>query len=198
MLHSAGAFRDLPDTASVFDGSQISTDLRTSILLTLRCTKKLLKKLGLPETTGVASTTALGDWYATILIVRPKHLLLCVSENSRLAVILPSAPLATLEPRFRQAVRDVLNGLKVPEAAVTRELEEMETLLVGPTQNRSVLGTMNEYVKMIEYKEYDGLEVTDTESALVLNLSLSRTLFSPLNWRYPEDVTRDLLESRWS
>ena len=165
-------------------------------MVTLRCTKKLLSKLGTPATRNPAAapqtaTTALGDWYATLLYTRPKHLVLCVSERSRLAVVLPAAPLSTLVPRFVPALHEVLQALGVSEAAIGREEREMAPSHLGPTQSRSILGTMNEYVKMLEYKEY---EAADAGSPLQISLSLSRILWSPLGWRYPEEVTRELLE----
>jgi len=173
-------------------------------LVTLRCTKKLLNNLGpaatlkpavAPQPSTAATTettTALGDWYATLVYARPKHLVLCVSERSRLAVVLHAAPLSTLVPRFVPALDEVLQALGVSEAAIGREEREMAPIHLGPTQSRSILGTMNEYVKMLEYKEYDE---ADAGSPLQISLSLSRILWSPLGWRYPEEVTRELLEA---
>jgi hypothetical protein len=149
------------------------------------------------ETTSEPSTTALGDWYATRIVARPRHLLLCVSENSRLALVFPAAPLTTLIPRFQEAVRELLQALNMPEAAVAREAREMETITIGPTRNRSVPGTMNEYAKMIYYEEYEETVGTDPNAPLRLSLSLSRIIWSAIAYRRPDDVTRELLEARY-
>jgi len=162
-------------------------------MVTLRCTKKLRDKLPASAPNAPSnqpSTTALGDWYITILHTRPKHLLLCVSERSRLAVLFPAAPLATFVPRFRQALAQVLRASVIPEASIATELDEMMSFQFGPTQNRSLVGTMVEYVKTLEYLDED----SELESALDKSLSLNRMIWRPLEYKTPEEVTRALLE----
>jgi len=56
-------------------------------MFTIRCTKKLLRRVDDTETP-TASTTVLGDWYAKVLYSRPHQLVLCVSERSLLPVVL--------------------------------------------------------------------------------------------------------------
>jgi hypothetical protein len=71
----------------------------------LRATKKLLDRLGPPSPVdGAASTTLLGDWYATW---RPQVALL-VSEVTLLPVLMPLAPAATLLARFGPQLAVVL------------------------------------------------------------------------------------------
>ena len=169
-------------------------------MVTLRCTKKLLSKLGTPATRDPAvapqpsteATTALGDWYATLVHARPKHLVLCVSERSRLAVVLHAAPLNTLVPRFMPALHEVLQALGVSEAAIGREERQMVPIHLGPTRSRSILGTMNEYVKMLEVLEDD----PEAQSLLAKSMFLNRIICSPLQWRHPDEVTRELLETQ--
>ena len=103
-------------------------------MTTMRCTKKLLDKLGvsakgLPP--APAPTNTLGDWYATYLPARPKHLILAVNEKSRLVVLLPSAPLKTLAPRFLEAVRARLVALALAPEVIEAELAAMEPLAFG-------------------------------------------------------------------
>jgi hypothetical protein len=68
-------------------------------MLVLRCTRKLLERLPAFPAPAV-STTVLGDWYATILMVRPAHLVLLVNERSRLPVVLLARELSTLLERI--------------------------------------------------------------------------------------------------
>ncbi|MGH3826906.1 MAG: DUF6933 domain-containing protein, partial [Pseudonocardiaceae bacterium] len=64
-------------------------------MLIVRATKKLLDRLDPPgPDAGPASTTLLGDWYATALFWRPQVALL-VSEVTLLPVLMPLAPAAT-------------------------------------------------------------------------------------------------------
>ena len=77
-------------------------------MLVVRCTAKLLSRLKVRSTAPSGpSTTALGDWYATILPVRPAHLVLLVNEASRLPVVLPARELSTLGGRIPDATADV-------------------------------------------------------------------------------------------
>ena len=161
-------------------------------MVTLRCTKKLRDKLPASESVATAlapSTTLLGDWYITILHTRPKHLLLCVSEHSRLAVLFPAAPLSSFVPRFRQALGEALEALGISNDAIAEEQEEMATFQFGPTQSRSHVGTLIEYVKTLEFVDSD----RELESALSRSQLLNQMLWRPLEYKTPEEVTRRLL-----
>jgi hypothetical protein len=165
-------------------------------LVTLRCTKKLLGRLKIPEPRDAPpaeSTTAallLGDWYATLVFARPKRLVLFVSERSRLAVVMEAAPLTSLTARFVPALGEVLQAIGVPAAAIAREEVQMSSFSFGPTQNRSVVGTMTEYVKMLEVLDDD----PEAQTLLDKSLFLNRIICSPLQWRHPDEVTRELLQ----
>ena len=81
-------------------------------MLTVRCTAKLLRRLKVaPPASGEASSTRLGDWYATILSVRPAHLILLVNEPTRLAAVLPAREISTLATRIPEAIIKVLREL---------------------------------------------------------------------------------------
>ena len=165
-------------------------------MVTVRCTQKLARKLGLTKLMPTpAPTTALGDWYATILHTRPKHLVLLVSDTSRLAVLLPASPLSTLVPRFRTVLREVLQEMGVSAEAITREEKEMEALGFGPTQNRSVLGTMNEYVYQYQVS-CDVAEDGGLYSLALISHRLNEIICSPLQWRRPREVAQELLDSK--
>jgi hypothetical protein len=114
-------------------------------MMTLRCTKKLLSRVPrAPVASLQPPTTALGDWYADLLIVKPRWLVLCVNEKSLLSVLIPARPLSSVVSRFRDAVDPRLRALGVSDAARTAELREMDELAIGPTESRSVVGSLIE------------------------------------------------------
>ena len=81
-------------------------------MLTIRCTTKLLDRLKTrPDPPAPPSTTRLGDWYATILLLRPAHMVLLVNEPTRLAALLPARDLPTLARRIPDAICEVLQDL---------------------------------------------------------------------------------------
>ena len=119
-------------------------------MFNLRCTRKLLDRLPVaPAADDTASTTALGDWYATILPVRPAHLVLLVNEPSRLPVVLPARELATLFDRIPHAIAETLRDLEVPAQVTEQELEAMRVLQCTPTKNRSVQGSPGQVARCL-------------------------------------------------
>ena len=60
-------------------------------VVVLRCTQTLLKRLHQTPVDAPASSTVLGDWYANILWVYRKPLVLAVSARTLLPVLLPRA-----------------------------------------------------------------------------------------------------------
>jgi hypothetical protein len=57
-------------------------------VIALRCTAKLLARIGPPQEPQTPTTTRLGDWYATPLSLGHRRLILAISERSRLPVLL--------------------------------------------------------------------------------------------------------------
>jgi hypothetical protein len=144
-------------------------------MLTVRCTAKLLKRLpGEPAADPAPSTTRLGEWYATILVEWPAQLVLLVNELTRLAVILPARPLATLALRIPDAVARVIFELGVSPGAISEERRAMEPIVFAKTASRSVLGTMNEIV----FERACIREMEPGMSDLAMSMKLARMLMT--------------------
>ena len=70
----------------------------------------------------------LGDWYAEILFVRRRQVLLCISEHARLPVVIPASEFKTAGVRLIAAMADVpcqgrerwVRGRNVRERALCR------------------------------------------------------------------------------
>jgi len=175
-------------------------------MVTLRCTQKLLKRIppaarqaesgdALPADD--ADKPALGDWFATVLVMRPTHLVLCCSEHSRLAVIMPAREPKLLVPRFQHAVERLLVNLGVAHDAVAKELQLMHRVEIGDTRGvataRSVLGTMNDFSYAIKLNVLELGWRTDEEGLLALGIHLSATPCGPLKMESPYGVALPLL-----
>ena len=155
----------------------------------LRCTAKLLKRLGIgnpgdpppPE-------NVLGDWYANIFFTRVGHFVLLLSERSRLPVLLSARDLPSLPTRFIQTLTDLLSDLDVPKHQIDREVAAMQPLYFGKTANRSVLGTLNDDVFLaMEWLASGDLSVYD------VTRRLARAPCLPLESKFPDKETRKLL-----
>jgi hypothetical protein len=159
-------------------------------MVTVRCTQKLLRRLPLTEDPP-ASTTVLGDWYANVLFSRPQQLVLCVSERTLLPIVLPAKELQTLVPRLSLAVGEVLLRLGVSPTLVETEQHEMRSFAFGRTQNRRVLGSLNDFMFMLPHYVRGSPESTLLEHSL----HLARTPCTPIGRRSPDRVVPELFKT---
>jgi hypothetical protein len=156
-------------------------------MLVLRATRKLLGRMKCsPAADPPASTTALGGWYANLIIARPAHLVLCVSERTLLPVLVPAKDIERLVPRLQTAVAEMLETLGVSSDVVAREVAEMEAVSIAKTANRSILGCMTDFGQMFE------CIANERRPLLDVALWLARSPMSPLGMKSPDDVTRAL------
>lgn len=106
---------------------------------TLRCTQRLLARLKVPTIANdVEPSTLLGDWYASLVHIGRRQLVLAVSERTFLPVVLPAAPIATLSYRLRTGVCEVLGALDIPPKQIDAEMVEMTPISVARTSSRQV------------------------------------------------------------
>lgn len=159
----------------------------------LRCTAKLRRRLRLGELPDPGSgNAALGDWYAHLLTVDRQPLVLAVSERSLLAVVLPARDLPNLPRHFLRAVRERLQRIGVDEAAIELELACLSPLAFGVTRNRSVLGSINDFVFQLKARAAHPLGRDWTHQSF--EDELGEIPCSPLEYRYPVEAARQLLE----
>jgi hypothetical protein len=117
---------------------------------------------------------------------------MCTSEISLLCVLIPVKQLSDLEASFVRRVRDHLFRLGVPEKAVEAEVAQMNPIIIGKTQSRSVLGSMRDFAIGAKAQfEYRGQNVSETE------MILAETPCGPLKYEFPKDVAIERL-SYWS
>ena len=158
-------------------------------MVVLRLTRKLLSRVGPPNAVATPSTTVLGDWFAHLVFVGHKRYALLVSEHSRLPVVMPGRDLKHLTRNFPGALAQVLHALGLHPAVVEREVEATREGVIAVTNNRSLLGTLNDFSLALRYRLWDEPDADLVEVALWL----SRTPVGPLGYDAPDQVTRRLL-----
>jgi hypothetical protein len=165
-------------------------------MVTIRCTKPLLAKLGGPTLppgdVDPPSTTRLGDWYAAPLNVGRHRLILCTSARSLLCAAVEAKDLPQFPGRLIRAVGWLLHDLGVSDDLVARELTEMQVVRFAPTESRSVLGSMNDFRVAVDAYFRSG---TRTVYLSELNRWLAHTPCGPLQYQLPEDVGPALVRS---
>jgi len=150
----------------------------------VHATKKLLDRLSEPTATADAqSTTALGDWYATVLFWK-LQVALFVNESTLLPVLVPLAPAATVLHRFPGTVTTVLEAHAVSRTFIEHEAAEMAEHRLAKTRNRSVLGVMNEFAYLGRHYRLSN----DVHNLVALSLRLAQTPCGPL---YGRNVSPD-------
>ena len=164
-------------------------------MITLCCTQKLLRRLRIakPEAEGVPPTNALGNWYANLIQVGRVQMVMATSERSLLTVLMPAANLRkSLVPNLCQAVDLLLRELGVDPLRVAAEVEAMREVRIGRTVSRSVLGSMNDLSRLLEWDVRDGRPPMEIMLRLA-EVPMTGVVLKDGSHGFPEDATRMLL-----
>lgn len=154
----------------------------------LRCTKKLLGRIEgqtAAEREPPKSTSRMGDWTANLLIARRQQVVLAVNNVTLLPVLLPLAPAKTFLPRFKEAVGEMLMALGIDRRKALAEMAAMHECILTGTNDRRVLGTMNDFGRMLDF-------YLDGRSLAEVSLHLAEAPCSPLAMGRPRDAAREL------
>ena len=157
-------------------------------MLVLRCTHKLLDRIGPPVADPPESTTVLGDWYAKPFSAGRKPFVLMISGTSRIAVVVPGRGSANTVGTFLGGLADLLARLAIPAQAIEREIAASREVVLAETDSRSLLGTLNDFATI------SGMRLAEKPDTALVDLAvwLSRTPVAPLGYRYPADAAREL------
>jgi hypothetical protein len=157
-------------------------------VLVIRGTKKLRDRVkGPPAADEQESSTALGDWFANALFWRPQVALL-VSRRTLLPVFMELAPAATLLERAPAAIESVLHRHGVDETFLAAERKAMSEARIAPTNDRRVVGVMNEFAFHGEWLFKEGQH--DLEA---LSLRMSSLIIGKLDEGSPDRALAALM-----
>jgi hypothetical protein len=158
-------------------------------MVAIRCTQKLLARIGAPSPVTEPATTVLGDWYARPVAIGHQRLILLISEYSRLPVLMRAQDVKHLAGNFPDHLALVLFCLGIDAAAVNREVEATRGALIAKTESRSLLGTLNDFTHMLQWQLPDDPGLALLQAAL----KLSHTPVRPLGRLvFPDKAAREL------
>ena len=161
-------------------------------LYSLRCTKKLLTRIGLePGRETPAPTTLLGDWYANVLFAKPQHVVLCISERTLLPVVVPARQPGGLPQRLEAQLGPLLQVLGVRSEAIARELDQMREHRFASTASKSALGSLNDFMYHLSWH----LKANPERSLAEHALQLSEIPCKPLEYAMPREATAALFHA---
>lgn len=150
-------------------------------MVVIRGTRKFLDRAGRPSAAPhPASSTTLGDWFATVLFWRPQ-LALFVNAATLLPAFMPLAPATTVLERFPGALAVVLRAHGVAEGIIEHEVAEAADTCLAKTNSRSVLGVMNEFVRLADWRRE---ELNGPDDLTWLSLELAQVPCGPLYDRH--------------
>jgi len=119
---------------------------------------------------------------------------LCVSHKTRQPIVLSAAPYSEIVMRLRSNLLTTLQALEIPSNQIRVELPETESVVYAKTNDRSILGTINDYRGALEL--HHKLErIRDYRDIQWMSLWLSETPMRTLGWKYPREATREALAS---
>jgi hypothetical protein len=123
-------------------------------LFILRCTRRLYERIepwAAPEREPpTASTTRLGDWAATIVVVRREHLVLAVSLVTLLPVVIPVAPATTVLARLPAALGHALRALGIGRHRIATEVAAMAGCTVTGLGDRQVQSSLADLAGLLD------------------------------------------------
>ena len=162
-------------------------------MFAIRCTKKLLVRGAFPRVAEAeGTTTALGDWYANILVARPQHLVLCVSERTLLPVVVAAKDLEGLPSRLAQGVEDMLTRIGVPQNLVQAELQAMSQHHFAKTASRKVLGSLNDFMFHLQ----DGCASDSSMPLAERAMQLANMPSGAIEFAFPVEQALSLFQAR--
>ena len=154
-------------------------------MLLVRCTAKLLERLpAQPDPGGIRSTSLLGDWYATLIRARQGHFVLAMARETLLPVVVAGRDMRTFPDRLVDQVSAMLESCGVPAEAVEREREAMRDVVYTRTDDRSNVGVLTEFQRLLSF------DLSELSELSLLDLSL-RLASTPIVARntFPVDAT---------
>jgi hypothetical protein len=163
-------------------------------MLTIRCTTKLLKRMPAADAPGAPTPdTRLGDWYATVLQMRPQHLVLLVNDRTRLPVVLAVRAFLAPGPNIAEAIAHVLEDLGIEPGVVRDERRAMAVVSFARPSSRNISETMNALALRLEELRERSPNLAD--HALSLKLCEFPVAIPGNGVRPPVEVARQALAS---
>ena len=159
-------------------------------MLILRCTQKLRKKnLGPLSEEEDSLVPVLRSWHANLVYLARSPVVVCVNDQTLLSVLVPGRNFPNITTAIRGRIGERLRRMGLPPEMISNEVDAMRVVRVEPSNSRSVLASMNDFV--FGMKLYVG-ERFNFERADALEDRLSHTPMGALKYQYPVEAAYSL------
>ncbi len=164
----------------------------------IRCTQKLLKEIKIKPTTNVEPIRSImGSWHANLLRIERRKCVLITNDFTLYTLFIPclrKPDFQNFHLVFGQHLFKNLLNEGFAQSQIEAVLSEHQQLLYDKTNNRSVLGSMNDQKIQLEWRIHlnGGLEETSTSD---LNRELNRNILSAIDMNYPIEMLKNKLKT---
>ena len=123
----------------------------------IRCTGKLQKEMGLKKTElkeDEANFSYLGSWHANLILIDRKKCVLFCNDKTLFSFIVPGisrTDIKKLEQIFKEWLQCVLADEELPRSVIEAIISEYSEINYAKTNNKSVLGSMNDLAYHYKY-----------------------------------------------
>lgn len=124
------------------------------------------------------------------------ELVIFVNERTLLSVAIPVQLADRLFTEFPERVHNLLRTIGVSIDVALRECTELETVVLARTENRSVVGSLNEialHYQLIAQRDSGRRKL----SLSAVDRQPSRYLHGPLNYVHPADIAAEILTKQY-
>lgn len=171
----------------------------------LHCTQKLLQDIGLSpqefKEPSSSSNCILGNWYANSLLVSKRKAILFTNEKTLFSFFVPGLTKTSslkIQPSFLAGLSYNLLDEGIEKFIVEKLLFEYRELGIAKTEDRHILGSMNDIAKMFKY--YIAYEVGGWEHCDLWAIAhkVNQAPMKFLQYRCASDSIHKLLDSvKW-
>lgn len=167
-------------------------------MLQLKLTQKVQKELGIkpkdmPE--AIQSNTSLGDWFVNIFMLERRKVLIFVNEKTLLSFVaygVKKENIKKLHVVFLKGLEQLLSLEEVEDKKINDVLDEYQDFDFTKTDNKKVLGSMNDLVNMYDHMIYvqGGIQSSDLTDVIK---RINRTPQRNIGWSYSIEVVKEIL-----
>ena len=152
-------------------------------MLILRCTQKLRKKnLGPLSEEEDSLVPVLRSWHANLVYLARSPVVVCVNDQTLLSILVPGLNFPNITTAIRGRIGVRLRRMGLPPEMISNEVDAMRVVRVEPSNSRSVLASMNDFVFNLKYYVGDKFNSDDTDA---LEDRLSDTPMGALKYHFP-------------
>lgn len=163
-------------------------------MIKLKCTKKLLYRLGetpteMPSDIG----QVLGDWVGNIIPIMGGELLVLLNEQCLLTIVLKPSVISDLRTAFSDRVILLLENLEIPEAFIREVNSEISVISIGRTDSQRMLALLRD--ASYYYKDaVDFIPPDKIRNQIEMELHMADWLYGPPPYQRPIDLLHKLVQ----